>query len=89
MRKDNYPQALFYLAAQLDEMGQKDAARERLLRLDVPGGEVELFKAPFNIDGVSEPRSRVPALGEDTDRILASIGYGNEAIAGLRERGVI
>jgi len=64
-------------------------ARDRLLRVGVPGGEADVFKAPFNIDGVDEPPARVPALGEDTDAILAGLGYSGEALTGLRQRGII
>lgn len=34
-------------------------------------------------------RSAGPALGEHTDEVLASLGLDADAIAGLRERGVI
>ncbi|MFZ1105698.1 MAG: CoA transferase [Hyphomicrobiaceae bacterium] len=34
-------------------------------------------------------RRRAPLLGEHTDEILASLGYTGEAIAGLREKGVV
>jgi len=34
-------------------------------------------------------RHRAPLLGEHTDRILESLGYGAAAIAGMRARGVI
>ena len=34
-------------------------------------------------------RNRAPRLGEDTDRVLGDLGYGPEAIAELREKGVV
>jgi crotonobetainyl-CoA:carnitine CoA-transferase CaiB-like acyl-CoA transferase len=34
-------------------------------------------------------RRRAPLLGEHTDEILASLGYTGEAIAALREKGVV
>jgi crotonobetainyl-CoA:carnitine CoA-transferase CaiB-like acyl-CoA transferase len=33
--------------------------------------------------------SRPPTLGEHTDRLLADLGYDAEAIAALREGGII
>ena len=32
---------------------------------------------------------RAPLLGEHTDRILQSLGYNAESIAGLRSRGIV
>jgi crotonobetainyl-CoA:carnitine CoA-transferase CaiB-like acyl-CoA transferase len=34
-------------------------------------------------------RHRAPKLGEHTDRILAGLGYDAQAVAGLREKGII
>ena len=34
-------------------------------------------------------RHRAPRLGEHTDQILATLGYGPEAIAGLRKRSIV
>ncbi len=48
--------------------------------------------APTPIDLSETPgrlRSRAPTLGEHTDAILAELGYGAEAIDGLRARRVI
>jgi crotonobetainyl-CoA:carnitine CoA-transferase CaiB-like acyl-CoA transferase len=48
--------------------------------------------APTPIDLSETPgrfRHRAPALGEHTDAILAELGYGADAIDGLRARGVI
>ena len=64
-------------------------ARDRLLQVQVPGGSVQLFRAPFNIEGAEEAPSTVPAVGADTDAILAELGYDSAGIAGLRARGVV
>jgi crotonobetainyl-CoA:carnitine CoA-transferase CaiB-like acyl-CoA transferase len=34
-------------------------------------------------------RHRAPVLGEHTEEVLAEIGYDDEAVAGLREGGVV
>jgi len=45
---------------------------------------------PFRLSGTeSGVRLRPPEHGEHTDEILATLGYTAEAIAGLRERGVV
>jgi len=50
-------------------------ARGRFMPVTTPTGEAEMYRPPFNISGMSEPASHVPALGEDrsslVDRILA------------------
>jgi crotonobetainyl-CoA:carnitine CoA-transferase CaiB-like acyl-CoA transferase len=39
--------------------------------------------------GDPEPPSAPPALGADTENILAQLGYDDEAISGLRREGAI
>ena len=56
--------------------------------IEVPGGEhVGVLRAPFNIQGLDEPASAIPAVGEHTDAVLAELGYGDEEIAALHEDG--
>ena len=44
----------------------------------------------FRLSGTeSSVRLRPPEHGEHTDEILATLGYTAEAIAGLRERGIV
>ena len=63
--------------------------RDRLMPVMVSGGEVGLLRAPFNIAGYEEQPSAVPAVGEQTDAVLAELGYSAEEIAGLRWAGAV
>jgi len=51
--------------------------------LKVPGVVPKLSATPGDFDGGG------PRLGEHTDAVLRELGYADEAIAGLRQRGVI
>jgi crotonobetainyl-CoA:carnitine CoA-transferase CaiB-like acyl-CoA transferase len=59
---------------------------------DYPGLPRRAALAPTPVDLSETPgrfRHRAPLLGEHTDAILGELGYGAEAIADLRARGVI
>jgi formyl-CoA transferase len=66
-------------------------ARGMLERHHLPDG------TPIELPGIvplmsgtpGRTRSLGPALGEHTDEVLRSLGYASQAIAGLRNRGVI
>jgi itaconate CoA-transferase len=64
-------------------------ARGRLLKVGVPGGSVDVLRSPFNIEGVEDLESAVPALGEHTDAILHELGYDAASIALLKSEGAI
>ncbi|MGC1212701.1 MAG: CaiB/BaiF CoA-transferase family protein [Micromonospora sp.] len=48
-------------------------ARSRWTEAASPAGPVRVLRAPFNISGMAEPRSAVPALGEHTEQITAEL----------------
>jgi crotonobetainyl-CoA:carnitine CoA-transferase CaiB-like acyl-CoA transferase len=56
-----------------------------------PGlGPVPVVAPPVSLSSTPpEPPRSAPALGADTDRVLASLGYDEDAIAGLRSSGAI
>jgi formyl-CoA transferase len=64
-------------------------ARDRLVSISVPGGEIDVFRAPFNIEGAEEGSSAVPDVGQHTDEVLRELGYDDSAIASLRARRVV
>jgi crotonobetainyl-CoA:carnitine CoA-transferase CaiB-like acyl-CoA transferase len=60
--------------------------------VEFPGARrpAPIAKAPIWMDGVQNPiRRRAPTLGEHTDKILGELGYSKQAIAALREKGVV
>ena len=66
-------------------------AREMFLSANLPDGKP--FKMPGIVPKLSETPGSAewtgPALGEHTDAILGTLGYGPEQIATLRERGAV
>lgn len=51
---------------------------------------LDLIGSPTHVDGQSVgPASPPPLLGEHTDEVLRGLGYDDEAIAALRERGAV
>ena len=79
----------------VDEMAEDEQVRH--LRIARPAahpelGEIELVGQAMQLERTPQPpqmRSAAPALGEHSDEVLTSLGYDDETIAGLRERGVV
>jgi alpha-methylacyl-CoA racemase len=68
-------------------------AREMVVELDQPGAEpaVRLLGLPVKLSRTpGDPvRAPGPSLGQDTDLVLASVGYTPEEIAALKETGAV
>jgi alpha-methylacyl-CoA racemase len=65
-------------------------AREMVVELDQPGAErpVRQLGVPVKMSRTpGGPQGPGPALGEDTDEVLASVGYSPEEIEALKESG--
>ena len=43
----------------------------------------------MNLASMPQRTDRIPALGEDSDDVVAELGFSQTEIAGLRARGVI
>jgi len=52
-------------------------------------GDFKMVAAPYVCAGETLPREPAPALGQDTERLLAECGLSRETVADLRRRGVI
>lgn len=63
--------------------------RDRWARVPTPGGVMDAIKPPFDLEGFPARMDAVPDVGEQTDEILAGLGYDAAGIAGLRERGAV
>lgn len=65
------------------------AARNSWVTVDSPAGPIPAMKPPARSDAFESCMGSVPALGSHTESILASLGYGADAIQGLKSQGVI
>lgn len=68
-------------------------AREMVVELDQPGAAapVRLLGLPIKLSRTPGDPTRAPgpALGGDTDAVLAEAGYSDEQVAALKEAGVV
>jgi itaconate CoA-transferase len=65
------------------------AARNRWREIASPVGPLDALVPPADIEGVEPVMGAVPALGEQTDRILSELGFAPASIAQWRERGLV
>ena len=66
------------------------AARDRWRSVDSPVGSLRALLPPVTFPDGPEPRmGRIPALGEDTAKVLGELGITEEELRELRERGVV
>ena len=65
--------------------------QEMVVAAEHPGhGEVEMLGFPIKFaEAPCRIRRPAPDLGADTDAVLRQLCYSNEAIAGLRHKGVV
>ncbi len=64
------------------------AASGRIADFETAAGPVRMLAAPLRVAGAEPPRRAGPALGADTDAILAELGLAPAEIADLRTRGI-
>ena len=64
-------------------------ARERWREVNSPVGPLKALLPPVTMRDFEPRMDPIPALGEQTEQILRSLGYENEQINHLRAGGVI
>jgi crotonobetainyl-CoA:carnitine CoA-transferase CaiB-like acyl-CoA transferase len=66
------------------------AARRAIQEIDTPYGRLRFAGSGFQLaHGGGRLDSMAPELSAHTDEVLVSLGYGQEAIADLRARGIV
>jgi itaconate CoA-transferase len=64
-------------------------ARGRWREVETSEGAVEALLPPANLSGVEPVMGGVPALGQHTEAVLRSVGYGGDEIEAMRAEGAI
>jgi itaconate CoA-transferase len=64
-------------------------ARDRWREVGSPVGPLRALLPPATMDGTEPVMAPIPSVGEHTDAILGELGYGEEAVAALRQRAAI
>jgi len=81
---------VFGVVATLDDMPNDKQMRDTEVLVPFDGDEMLTINSPLWIDGMKKvPPHRAPAIGEHTDEILYTAGYGREEIKQLRSNGVV
>ena len=65
------------------------AARDRWREVASPAGPLRAIVPPIDLEGMAPRMGAIPDVGEQSDEVLAEIGYGPDEIARLRETGVV
>jgi itaconate CoA-transferase len=64
-------------------------ARQMIQEIDSPVGRIPVLASPLHLSDSPPRLDPMPALGGDTDSILAALGYSAAEIGSFRRRGVI
>lgn len=64
-------------------------AREMIREIDSPVGKIPVLASPLHLSDSPPRLDAMPALGGDTESVLASLGYSEAEIAALRRARVI
>jgi itaconate CoA-transferase len=65
------------------------AARDRWREVDSSAGPLRALLPPVTNSTFTYAMRPIPALGQQTDAILAELGYGTDEIEQLKEEGVV
>ena len=64
-------------------------ARGRWREVGSPVGPLRALLPPATMDGAEPVMAPIPSVGEHTDKILAELGYSDDAVASLRQSAAI
>lgn len=65
------------------------AARDRWREVATPAGPIRSIIPAMDLEGMAPRMEPVPEVGEQTDQVLAELGYGEGEIAHLRAAGAV
>jgi len=64
-------------------------SRDRWQDVASPAGPVRSLRPPFMFEGMEIPMRPIPAVGAHTNTILGELGLDSEAVANMREAGIV